>query len=153
MKSAAILLIAGIMVSGCAGFGEKSPEPSRKNDATLDVLSSAAMDVRDEMKRLNAGKPVQAQADRPNVAGCTSRMVSIDFDGDAMLFIEDLRKSGFCDIRILGKKPHQELILSLHHRKTPLWKVLEDAGVQLGNLAAVAVSANSVVFTFGEVRN
>lgn len=151
MKLWSILLISMIL-GGCAATSQVKPVV-QKNDVVIDGLSSVATEIREEMKRLNANSSARGLGEDIAVAGCTARPVSIDFDGDVMLFIEDLRKSRFCDIRITGKKPHQQLVLSLHHKKVPLWKVLEDAGVQLGRMASVTVSANSVAFNFGAGAN
>lgn len=150
MKFLPVLLLSIVMV-GCAGTSDIVKQ--KNNDPIADELSAVASEIRDEMKRMNvAARPVAENKDVV-VTGCAARPVSIDFDGGAMLFIEDLRKSKFCDIRITGKKPHQQLVLSLHHKKVPLWKVLEDAGVQLGRMASVTVSANSVAFNFGARSN
>lgn len=141
MKKLIALVFVATLV-GCASSRDPVAKP-----VDLDILSAAAMDIRAEMKKLNAGGI--ASGSDPVITGCAERLVSIDFDGDAMLFVDDLRKSAFCDVRVTGKKPRQELILSLHHRKVPLWKVLEDAGVQLGNMALITVAPQSVLFTFG----
>jgi hypothetical protein len=63
-----------------------------------------------------------------------------------MLLVEDLKKSKLCSVRLIGKKPQQDLILSLHHNKVPLWQVLEDASVQLGKMASITLGREVVVF-------
>lgn len=112
----------------------------------LEGLSGLATDVHTELKRLNdiSNRPVVAPVTQ--VKGCSARVVSLDYDGDVMLFIEDLKRSKLCSVRIVGKKPQQDLILSLHHKKVPLWQVLEDASVQLGKMASITIGSEVVVF-------
>ncbi|OYV96432.1 MAG: hypothetical protein B7Z62_08200 [Deltaproteobacteria bacterium 37-65-8] len=112
----------------------------------LDGLSSLADEVHSELKRLNDVSNRPALSPVTQVQGCTSRIVSLDFDGDIMLLVEDLKKSKLCSVRLIGKKPQQDLILSLHHNKVPLWQVLEDASVQLGKMASITLGREVVVF-------
>lgn len=143
-----IRLLLGCMVvcvgvlAGCAS----TPPPPPDTSVVKDHLAVVAEDIHKELRRINAGR--RQPVSEPRVTGCTQRLVSIDFDGDVMLFIKDLKASGFCDVRVTGKRPPQELVLSLHHHKVPLWKVLEDAGTQLGNMADVVISPRSILFTF-----
>jgi len=146
----AFVVLCALLFGGCQ---TNPPVPESGADAVLDELSKTAVQVRDEMRKMNAQNGNESTPVISEVKGCSSKLVSIDFDGDVMLFIDDLRKSKFCGIRIVGKKPKQDLVLSLHHKKVPLWHVLEDAGVQLGKLASITVMKESVVVTFGGVKN
>lgn len=139
-----------LILSGCAGMnGSKVQSPiDQKKDIVVDGLFAAAIQVRDEIKKMNVTSGKSSAPTAANFSGCSTSIVSIDFDGDLMLFVEDMQKANVCKIRMIGKKPKQDLVLSLHHKKVPLWQVLEDAGVQLGNLAAVSVSKNDVLVTF-----
>jgi hypothetical protein len=145
-----VVVLCVLLLGGCRA---NPPVPESGTDAVLDELSKTAAQVRDEMRKMNIQNGTEFTPIVDTVNGCSSKLVSIDFDGDVMLFIEDLRKSKFCKVRVNGKKPKQDLVLSLHHKKVPLWHVLEDAGVQLGNLALITVTKESVVVTFGEVKN
>lgn len=147
-----------VMLSGCGTmdigdiFKIKPKSEVVSKDKALDDLSQAAFDVRDEIKKLN-DENGRVAAPSLGATGCSSKIVTYNLDGDVMLLIEDLRKSGICGVpRINGKKKH-DLILSLHHKDVPLWQVLEDAGVQLGNLGSIAVTPDSVVFNFGVQPN
>lgn len=146
-----VFLLFFILLAGCASSASKKPEIENKDDFLIKELTSIAGEIRNEMRKLNTG--MEFKPKEPVVSGCTKRLVSIDFDGDLMSFIDDLRESGFCDVRVAGRKPPQDLVLSLHYRRVPLWKVLEDAGVQLGKLVTIKVFSRSVLFTFNEAEN
>lgn len=140
-----------LSMSGCAGVQSpfyKKPVVDNKNDVVMDGLFEAASQVRDELRKMNTESGRAKSAESSSFSGCSTKVVSIDFDGDMMLFVDDMQKAGICKIRVNGKRPRQDLVLSLHHKKVPLWQVLEDAGVQLGSIASVAVMKNDVIFTF-----
>ena len=136
-----------VMLSGCASTTEpQKPE----NSLVADSLTTAANGVLIEIKKLNADQKADATSviiPRP-VVGCSLRTVSLDFDGDIALFIKDLESSKICQVRVLGKKPIQDLVLDLHHHHVPLWHVLEDAGVQMGNAGTLEVTADSIIIKY-----
>ena len=136
------------LLSGCSSTS-KQPQPS--NDMVVDDLFKAAVQVHNEMERMNteSGR-VSAIPSASDFSGCATKVVSIDFDGDLMLFIDDMMKANVCHVRVVGKKPKQDMILSLHHKKVPFWQVMEDAGVQLGNMASISVSKTDVLVSFAK---
>jgi hypothetical protein len=139
-KSGIVFLFFAVLITGCA-----QPKPAVEDSIVLDGLNSVAKDVHSELRRLNeiSNKPLSPQI--TTVKGCSSKVVSLEFDGDIMLFVEDLKKSNLCKVRLIGKKPQQDLILALHHKKVPLWQILEDASVQLGRMASITVSSETVL--------
>ena len=136
-------ILAAFALTGCGIFHGKTEEKT----VQIDGLTKAANDIRDEIRKLSISNPLPSR-DTP-VGGCTSRTGSIDnFHGDVMLFIEELRQSHVCDIRITGKKPRPQLVLALDYRNVPLWQILEDAGTQLGAMAQIQISRTAIVFAF-----
>jgi hypothetical protein len=140
-----VLLLA--LLSGCAST---KVQPPPQSDMVINDLLKAADQVHNEMEKMNveSGR-VSAIPSASDFSGCSTKIVSIDFDGDLMLFVDDMMKANVCHVRMVGKKPKQDMILSLHHKKVPFWQVMEDAGVQLGNMAAISVSKTDVLVSFG----
>lgn len=143
------LIVSAVLLSltACAGTPVKKVE-SPEGDMVIASLLSAAVQVRDEMKKMNTESGKTTSAPSSAFSGCSTRIVSIDFDGDIMMFVDDMQKSNICKIRVNGRLPKQDLILSLHHKKVPLWQVLENVGAQLGNMADVSLTREDVVLTF-----
>lgn len=137
------LALLSIGISGCS-----TSKKVGKDVMVGDALSIAASDIHAELERMNSVSRKPSPPPLTEVSGCSSKNVSLDFDGDIMLFIQDLNDTGICDLRVVGKKPQQDLILSLHHKKVPLWQILEDASVQLGNMASITVGADVVIIQF-----
>ena len=151
MKKSIVLAVSiPLILSACGMMEAKKTVPVKTGDSVDQQISASAKNIQSEMALILMDKkhvdPVKAVN---NIHGCATKKLSIDFDGDVMLFIDQLNKSRLCEIRVDGKKPNQDMILSLHHENTPLWQVLEDAGVQLGSMAMISVSVKSVVFAFG----
>ncbi|KXW57073.1 hypothetical protein FEMY_24090 [Ferrovum myxofaciens] len=136
-----------LLLSGCSIFQKDDiPDPNVSNTASTN-LKDVADAVYNELRQINAPAPVP-RVNPESVHGCSTRLVSIDLDGDVMLLIDDMVKAKYCQVRVVGKKPPQDIVLSLHYKVKPLWTVLEDAGVQMGNLGSISVGENSVVFDF-----
>lgn len=131
-------LVFSFILMGCSTVKKDDP-------VIVGGLDRVANDVYSELRKLNDINGRSAASPTANVSGCTSRIVSLDFDGDIMLFVEDLKKVNLCDVRLVGKKPQQDLILSLHHQRVPLWQILEDASVQLGAMASITVGEKTIV--------
>lgn len=137
-----------VFLSGCADA------PVTKVSDSQSVVDSeiqkSSNDVYGELKLLNATNINADYGFRPSVtlpspvSGCSLHEVSIDYDGDASRFIDDLKSSGFCAVRVVGKQPPQNLLISLHHHHVPLWHVVEDFGVQIGSQARVIVTATDI---------
>ena len=138
MKKKMSLIMFSAFLMGCSTVKKDDP-------VIVGGLDKVANDVYSELRKLNDINGRKVTPPVASVSGCTSKIVSLDFDGDIMLFVEDLKKVNLCDIRLVGKKPQQDLILSLHHQKVPLWQVLEDASVQLGVMASITVGERVVV--------
>lgn len=140
LKIALIAIVCASILSGCASW------KSKDDLAVKDELSTVANEVYSELKRLNDLSKNPKPKLVTGVVGCTNKIASLDFDGDIMLFIDNFNKTGVCKVRVVGKKPQQDLILSLHHKKVPVWQILEDASVQLGRMASISVGSDSVLF-------
>jgi hypothetical protein len=56
------------------------------------------------------------------------------------------------DVRVIGRKPVQYLIVSLHYKDDPLWKVLEDADIQIGNFGMIAIKPGQVTLTYASIN-
>lgn len=148
------LMASATLLASCATQNIDQEKVSAQQEVSAS-LTKAADDVFNELSKMNNSaktlskkKKGLSYRDTKNISGCSSKLVSIDFDGDVMLFIDDAVKSGMCKVRVVGKKPVQDIILSLHHKHQPLWMVFEDAGVQMGNLGDVEITKDSVIVTF-----
>ena len=143
------LLVAGFLfVSGCADTGVAQSNVVSPAQSSVDsALQKSADNVYGQIKLLNStfGDVEHPTVVLPNpVSGCSLHLVSIDYDGSASKFIQEVKSSGFCQVVVVGKRPPQDLLVSLHHHREPLWHVLEDFGVQIGSQAHVVISADSV---------
>lgn len=136
-----------LMLGGCSIFHEDTVDPAQSSNTALTDLKGVSNDIYNELRQINAAAPVP-KVNAAAIHGCSTRLVSIDLDGDIMLLIDDLAKAKFCNVRVVGKKPPQDIVLFLHYNVKPLWMVLEDAGTQLGNLGTISVGSDSVVFDF-----
>ena len=138
MKKKRLVFLFLAVLAGCSST--KSDDP-----IVVGGLDKVANNVYSELRKLNDISGRQSSPPVENVKGCSSRVVSLDFDGDIMLFVEDLKKADLCEVRLTGKKPQQDLILALHHKNVPLWQILEDASVQLGSMASITVGQRVIV--------
>lgn len=120
------------------------------NSASIDSpLLAVANEIKQEMKRIiqldsTAGRASAASAQEGRMPGNLSAIVSIDFDDDILLFLKDLQSSGIINVDIVGRRPPRDVIVSLHHHKVPLHRVLEDAGIQIGKLGVIEASSTSI---------
>lgn len=144
-------------VSGCAGVPGDVKQVSSAQMVVDTQIQKSADDVYGEIKLLNANS---GGASRPTitlpspVSGCSLHLVSIDYDGSASKFIGEVKSAGFCQVRVVGKRPPQDLLVSLHHHHVPLWHVLEDFGVQIGSQARVDIAVDSVEIRYpGQVAD
>ena len=148
-----VLIMASSLLASCATQTVDAEKVSAQSEVNQS-LTMAANNVFDELSKMNSAseKPKTVKGlsykDQKNISGCSSRIVSVDFDGDVMLFVDDAVKSKICKVRVIGKKPAQDIILSLHHKHQPLWRVFEDAGYQMGNLGDVEIDHDSVIIKF-----
>jgi hypothetical protein len=141
LRFGSLFVIAVFALTGIEGCSS-----APKHDAVvISELDSMATEIHTELKRMNDVADLPSVKPSTKIKGCSARVVSLDFDGDIMLFIEEIRKSKICDIRVVGKKPQQDVILSLHHTKVPFWHVVEDASVQSGHLVSFAIGASAIV--------
>lgn len=144
-------LLQGIVIStisGCASFGQdENPQPVvPQPDKEVVTLQKTADAIYEQLKILNKPQQtaVQSVVIPKVVTGCGTHMVSIDFDGNAQTFIDDISKVGICKVNITGKVPPQDLILSIHHHHDLYWHVVEDFGVQMGTQATIELTPDSV---------
>lgn len=138
-----------ILAFAATAVGCASPPvvPQKESENyVVDSLANAANGVMSELRNLNE---ITGRTDTQfvtDVKGCAAKKVTYNFDGDVMSFISDLKESGICQLRVVGKKPQQDLTLSLHYgTKTPLWQILENASIQLGKMGTITVGRELVV--------
>ena len=152
-----LLLSSCLFFGGCADVpffhdSQETGKTQQDGNPTFvhDKLLVAADGVYAELKFLNdsSGRRVPTVTLPTPISGCLLHPVSIDYDGPASRFLDDFKGSGFCQVRVIGKAPPQDLILSLHHHRVPLWHVIEDIGVQMGSQANIEMTADSVVIRY-----
>lgn len=147
------LMLSVAILAGCASApGVTGPTPLAEADANL---LRVAQEVKTEMARINqigAIGSVPEVVDSRQAPAEFERIASIDYDGDIEGFIRDLKASGLYEVRITGKRPSQDLPVSLHHYRQPMWKILEDAGVQLGRFATIGLKSGTVILTYAGIN-
>ena len=96
-----LYMLASVFVTGCAS---QPPAPKPDLGVVSESLAVEANSVYSEIKRLNASHENGSSnvTILKTVTGCSTRMVSMDFDGGLQLFLNDLEKSGLCKVRVLG---------------------------------------------------
>lgn len=148
-----VLLVIGAsaLTAGCAS---RNPPKSASQFPPVgeDRLLQAAQEIKQEMRRMNqiaapSVPPSQAQTEQA-IPREFMRITSIDYDGDIDGFLRDLRSTGLYDVRVYGRRPAFDLPVSLHLYRQPMWRVLEDAGIQLGRFATIAIKSGVVMVNY-----
>lgn len=147
-----ILIATGVAsLSGCSSSKYRPSRPA-VSDFSDDRLLQAALDIKKEMGRINQiGTPVSKAppvADTPSAPHDFKRIATIDYDGDIEGFLGDLKGSGLYEVRIYGRRPATDLPVSLHHYRQPIWRILEDAGIQLGRFATIGIKSGVVIVNY-----
>ncbi len=150
MKRLLYVLVA-VAVAACSSMGTKYVQGDSVNE---DRLVHVANEIKAEMRRivqiesgyLSSGKSGSSLPKNMN------RLVSIDYDGDIQTFMEDVQATKLFDVRITGRHPVQDVVVSLHHKNQPIWKVLEDAGTQIGRFGTITVTPSRVSLDYAKIQ-
>lgn len=145
-----LLALGAAALSGCASGGRKSGDQAGAVDDGR--LLRAAQEIKQEMRRMNqiaapSVAPSQARME-PTIPRGFMRITSVDYDGDIDGFLRDLKSTGLYDVRVYGRRPATDLPVSLHLYRQPMWRVLEDAGIQLGRFATIAIKPGVVIVNY-----
>lgn len=147
-----MLVIAVGATTGCSSLKRK-PVADPAAGVGDDKLLQVAMEIKREMSRINQISSPRSMA-QPDVINTPEaprdfmRIASIDYDGDVEGFLRDLKESGLYEVRIFGRRPTTDLPVSLHHYRQPIWKILEDAGIQLGRFATIAIKPGVIIVNY-----
>lgn len=147
-----MLVIAVGTTTGCSSQKRKTAATPAAGVADERLLQTA-MEIKKEMSRINQIFYPKSGA-QPEVVNTPAaprdfmRIASIDYDGDVEGFLRDLKDSGLYEVRIFGRRPTTDLPVSLHHYRQPIWKILEDAGIQLGRFATIAVKPGVIIVNY-----
>lgn len=158
MKKTVFVLLP-LLVGGCASMsprlsnlGGSDPAVARPSDVVNNSLVKSAAFIRLDMSRISAIGEPEAPAALPGIdgskfRGVMAKSVDIDYDGDISVFMKDVAGMGVRSM-VVGRHPAMDVVVSLHYVKTPLWKVLLDAGVQIGNFGTMQLGPESVTLQY-----
>lgn len=147
-----LMLVVLAVSCGCS-HTKKRENPSEV--LTDDRLVVAAQEIKRELILINnlTGKTtVKPSPSNPQLPAEFKRIVSIDYDGDVDHFLSDLRATNLFDVRVVGKRPAQDIALSLHHKNVQLWRVIEDAGIQIGQYGTFSIGREGVVLSYAPIN-
>lgn len=150
-----ILLATSIVLTGCASRKKKAVEINGEPLVETE-LTRAAWEIKKELVIINGisskNKTANTNGGLPRSTASIpqdfKRFVTINYDGDFLGFLQDLKKTGLYEIRIVGNRPVRDVPISIHRERIPMWEILEDVGVQLGNFGTIAIQSKVVVITF-----
>ncbi|MGD8907872.1 MAG: DotD/TraH family lipoprotein [Chromatiales bacterium] len=149
MKKSALSLTVFALLSGCANHkpvvvADKAPDPA------LVALKEAAEQVSQSFELVAALEQAKSAAPsfaQPNDPALRKRISMPYWHGPMDKAVRAVAKEIGYSVRVMGRKPPVDALISVNFNQTPAWDVLRNIGLQAGKRSGIVINANMRTLT------
>jgi len=133
-----VLLTLTVFLGGCAAKSTPKTNIKPKTDSSVELLNKAANNIQNDLETLSKIKKAKLQTkqketvepevyDEPTSKQLTQK-ISFSWSGPLLVALEVLAEKIGYRFKVVGDKPTQENIITIHENEKSVFEILEDIG-------------------------